>query len=255
MSSTSPDIQKIVELIQEIVNRFRVSHSQLYRSEQLESDISIDNYLKLLIRHIEGILYFGSKDILLLPPALSLARTVIEICANTLWLLNPEDPWEREIRLIALLKAEIKGYKDYIKNLQDYNEDISISENDSMLIQEYIDNINGNIPPHYKEIECPNFRCLLSSIKLDKIYPTYRILSKFTHGTHSATWLYKRALDEDTVFGERIEIKEWYTPLYICWYAINKAGCQFLKRFGGEIEYFLPDNLQNEIQQALDAIK
>ena len=121
MSSTSPDIQKVVKLIQAIlINRFRVSESQIYRSEQLQSDISIDNYLKLLIRHIEGILYLGSKDIFLLPPALSLARTVIETCANTLWLLNPEYPWEREIHLIALLKEEIKGYKEYIKNPNNY---------------------------------------------------------------------------------------------------------------------------------------
>jgi hypothetical protein len=84
MSSTSPDIQKVVKIIQAILNRFRNSESQIYRSEQLQSDISIDNYLKLLIRHIEGILYLGSKDIFLLPPALSLARTVIETCANTL---------------------------------------------------------------------------------------------------------------------------------------------------------------------------
>ncbi|ADI63577.1 hypothetical protein [Trichormus azollae] len=212
MSSTSPDIQKVVKVIQAILNRFRVSESQIYRSEQLQSDISIDNYLKLLIRHIEGILYLGSKDIFLLPPALSLARTVIETCANTLWLLNPEDPWEREIHLIALLKEEIKGYKEYIKNPNNYKEDISMSGKDSILIQEYINNIKGNIPPHYEEIQYLNFRGLLSSLKLYKIYPTYCILSKFTQGTHSATCLYKRALDEDTVFREPIEIKNGTLP-------------------------------------------
>jgi hypothetical protein len=123
--------------------------------------------LKLLIRHIEGILYFfGSKKISLLPPALSLARIVIETYDNTLWLVNPEDPWQRDIRLIALLKEEMKGYKEYIKNPNDYNEDISTSGKDSILIQEYIDNTKGNIPPHYEEIKYINFRDLLSSIKL-----------------------------------------------------------------------------------------
>ncbi len=67
--------------------------------------------------------------------------------------------------------------------------------------------------------------------------------------------MYKRALHEDTVFGERIEIKEWYTPLYICWYAINKGGCQFLEIYGGDIEEFLPDALRLEIQEAIETIK
>jgi hypothetical protein len=93
---------------------------------------------------------------------------------------------------------------------------------------------------------------LLSYIK---IYPTDRILSKFTHGKHSATCFYKRAVHKETVFGELIYIKEWYTPLYIGSYAINKGRCQFLERYGRDIEEFLPDALLLEIQEAIETIK
>jgi hypothetical protein len=107
----------------------------------------------------------------------------------------------------------MKGYKEYIiKNPHNYKEDISMSGKDSILIQEYINNIKGNIPPHYEEIQYLNFRDLLSSLKLYKIYPTYRIPSKSTQGTYSATCLYKRALHEDIVFREPIEIKNATLP-------------------------------------------
>jgi hypothetical protein len=171
-------------------------------------------------------------------------------------MLDSEDPFHRELCLLALLKEEEQGYKEYIKNIIEFSEDASEVEIDKENVQKYREAIKRKIPNSYREISKPkNFRDLLRSLNIENIYPIYRILSKYTHGTHSATWLYKRSLGEDEEFGELIYPSDWHTPLYICWHTIAESGCKFLSRFGGTPNVFLPGSFRQEVQQAVDELR
>lgn len=76
------EMQKILKLLNNLLVQLVNAISKLPKQEMAESDRTIEKFLRLLRRHIEGILHLASIDIKLLPPALAIARTVIDTFAN-----------------------------------------------------------------------------------------------------------------------------------------------------------------------------
>ena len=256
MSQQNLSIQKTISLIEELLNRLTKESSKIENSEEYQSDVAITNFLKLLIRNVESILCLCRHDSLLLPSALIISRSTLEAAVNVLWIIAPEDPFERETRLIALLDKELEEQNKYIQNLNQLNVDsfeVQKIENDRKQVQEYRNAIQKKIPANYQEIKKPNFYDLLVSLKRANLYPIYRLLCNSTHGSHAATWLYKRQLPNG--FGERVDPQDWHTPLLICWWVLAIVGSEFLRRFGGNLDEFLPLSLKEEIKNSLDEIK
>lgn len=110
-------IQKVVSSIDKIPERLAVETSKLTGLGKYQSDIAAQNFLKLIIRNVEGLLHLCRFDLLLLPSALNIARPILETGGNALWLMDPKDPIQREQRLVALLNDEDKQMEDYLKNI------------------------------------------------------------------------------------------------------------------------------------------
>lgn len=255
----TPSIEEAISLIEQVPARFSAEASKLTGLGKYQSDIVAQNFLQLIIKNIEGLLCLGRQNLLLLPPALNIARPILETGGNALWLMKPTDPNEREKRLISLLKEEDTQISEYLKNVEKFEVDELKKkqlEDDQNNLQKYCKVCEARIPSHYgKAKEKPKFRNLLEdrSLNLGHLYPTYRILCKSTHGAHATTWLYKRELDG--AFGERIDSKDWYVPLFISWWTLAQVGAQFLTTFGGDPELFLPKSLREEINSSVEAIK
>jgi Family of unknown function (DUF5677) len=253
--STSDAILKVVFLIEEVIARLINEKSKITSIGKYESDITIQNFLQLTIRNVEALLLLCKHDFLLLPAALNIARPILEIGGNILWLMNPQDPYKRELRLVSLLKEEEKEIDKYLNNIKTLNVDLSKQqaiEEDREKLKEYYKTIQNRIPPDSGQIENkPNFRQLLEdpSLNLGNLYPAYRILCKSTHGSHAVTWLYKRETEHG--FGELIAPKDWYMPLFICWWVLAQTGAKFLEIFGGDRELYLPLDLREEIKLSL----
>jgi hypothetical protein len=254
----TPEIEKAIFLIEQIPERLVIEAFKLNGLGQYHSDVATQNYLRLIIRNVEGLLHLCRQDLLLLPAALNIARPILEMGCNALWLMIPEAAYDRENRLFALLNNEFKDRNKYINNIGEFNVDEFEKERieaDRMKVKEYRDEkVKKSIPTDwFKEIEKPNFQELLKELNLGHLYPTYRILCASTHGSHAITWLYKREVGD--TFGECIEPKDWHTPLFICWWTLAQVGAQFLTTFGGNSELFLPKDLREEIKSSVEAIK
>jgi hypothetical protein len=257
MSQQNLSIQKTISLIEELLNRLTKESSKIENSEEYQSDVAITNFLKLLIRNVESILCLCRHDFLLLPSALIISRSTLEAAVNVLWIIAPEDPFERETRLIAFLDKELEEQDKYIQNLKKLGVDsleVQKIENSKEQVKEYRTTIQNKIPKNNPEIKKPNnFLELLSSLNLSNLYPTYRLLSNSTHGSHAATWLYNRQMPKG--FGERIDQQDWYTPLFICWWVLATIGSEFLRTFGSNPDNFLPLSFKKEIENSLDQVK
>lgn len=259
MLPPTPEIQTVLKLIEELLNRLKSESSKIQISGDYQSDITIANLLKLLVRNVESILCLARHDLLLLPSALVIARTVLETAANILWLMQPEDMVDREIRLIYLLRCENEQREKYIKNLIELGVDkseLEVIESQKEEVQKYCDAIKSRIPSGYtiEEENKLTVESLLASLNLKNVYPTYRTLCSFTHANHAATWIYKRTLPQGDKFGEHIEPRDWHTPLSICSWVLEQFRSEFRGKFGGGIEEFLPEAMHQEVQQALERI-
>jgi hypothetical protein len=59
-----------------------------------------------IIRNVEGVLLMAREDLRLLPAAFSTSRTAYEVAIRVLWLMDPTDPYEREVRWLAYLSQD-----------------------------------------------------------------------------------------------------------------------------------------------------
>jgi len=73
-----------------------------------EADIEANNLFNLAIRHIESIVELARRDLVLLPSANVLARAVFETSVKAAWMVQPDDPFQRELRWLAHLQEEVR---------------------------------------------------------------------------------------------------------------------------------------------------
>jgi hypothetical protein len=78
---------------------------------KFESDVEALLLFNLVIRDIEAILTLARTDLVLLPSANVLARAVFEIALKAAWIVQPDDPFDREVRWLAHLAEEERLHK------------------------------------------------------------------------------------------------------------------------------------------------
>src|SRR4051794_22976285 len=103
----TPAIVAAADALYESVGRFFAAR-MAGRAEltKYESHTEAYNLLSLAGRHIEALAELARRDMVLLPAANSLARAVLEAAVRAIWLLQPDDVFEREGRYLSHLQEE-----------------------------------------------------------------------------------------------------------------------------------------------------
>jgi hypothetical protein len=223
--------------LEDTLTKISISKNKSY------SDIAAENFLRLLGNHIEGVWHLAHQGLYLLPSALVISRSVIEVFGKLIWLIEPDDPDQRVLRLIAMLEDE-KNENNLYKN-----KDKSRFEHDKNLFDIHISNAKNNLSDSgklkkYKDGN-PECKKLLKKIGEERLIPLYNQLHKSVHGNHSATWIYHNSDDVREIINE----VEWYFPLFICRYTLIVASEFFLKRFGGDIDELITKEIRQEIKE------
>jgi hypothetical protein len=227
-------ITEITKSFQETISRFEDiidSDLQSTKFKSYDSDVAIVEYIKLLIKNIEGVLCLANTNLLLLPPALIISRSIFELSVKLLWLMKPDSYIQRENRLITILTkdiAEKNTYIDELRKLKVNQSDIDTIEADKQLIENIRDEIKNRLSNEYKEVKLKKFSDLLTELELKKLYPLYKLLCSSVHGQYSS--ICTLSYHED---------KYWHTPLRLCW--ANFADCisRFSQIFNYESNRFL----------------
>src|SRR5947208_171125 len=105
MPPTRP-VSQAASLLQEGVGRFLRNRSTLPTLGEYESDVEALNLFYLVIRHIESVCTLAKRDLVTLPSAQVVSRAALETTIKILWLLKPDDVFEREARWLAHLISE-----------------------------------------------------------------------------------------------------------------------------------------------------
>jgi len=99
-------VLEVANLLEEAIGRTLNAYSSMTLPWTFEADFEARTLMWLVIRNAEGVYELARKDLILLPAALSAARSALEIAIRALWLLEPKDPFDREVRWIAQLQTE-----------------------------------------------------------------------------------------------------------------------------------------------------
>jgi hypothetical protein len=215
------------------------------------------NILKLILRHVKGIITLAENDLVLLPSAMVLARSAFEAAVKSMWMLTPEDPFNREVRWLAHLQSE----EDFHRKTADqyaksgWSEAAAKNRQVEAQIRDFRTQVTAMLPSGYCPLpKLPNIYEMLESLSEARKYILYVWGCQYTHGTHAATGLYRKDLGSEKKFGEFIRLGDWAFCLSVSWTSLMGPGNLFLQRMGGDHRLFPTSELMESVLNALAEI-
>ncbi|BCL39680.1 DUF5677 domain-containing protein [Nostoc sp. MS1] len=252
---TTQKIEQACELLNEAISRLLLAVSLCPPIGRYEADVEASNLLKLIIRHVESIISISQSDLVLLPSAIVVARSAYETAIKLLWIIDPQDPFNREVRWLAHLQTEEEFYIKMSNKLGKFG--LGQEEQElATAIKEFRLGVTDKLPDGYRALSrLPNLYDMLTSLNQENKYITYIVFSQFSHANHHATKFYRKNLGINREIGEYISSQDWWSCFAIAWYCIHSTGEKFLSIIGGDPTKFLSLEFGNQIQTAIDAIK
>jgi hypothetical protein len=237
MKPTREIVEKC-ELLDWAIDDFLAARNALDRSYQrYEANIEALTLFNLTLRHVEGVITLAQTDLVLLPPAQVAARSVLETSVRAAWLIEPTDPFNREVRYLAHLEDEEKYFHRQIKLGQELGSDVSKDQEWVAGIEKFRRSVASLLAARgfTTKTPVPSFLDCLRSLGEERIYRIYAMLSQTAHGTHAGTWLHRSGgLGTAAIDGEFVSGDDWNIPLAICRFAFITPASIILSRLGME---------------------
>jgi hypothetical protein len=252
---STPAVGRVTSLLESTIQKFLDARTTIPSMGRFESDDEAHLLIGLLIRHVEGVISLARHDLVLLPPAMAVARAAFETSVRVLWMLDPEDPFERQVRWLVGLEE----YERYYDNLAKEYDKLGVESADTRglhrLIQDFRLNVQQVLPSEYKLLPgLPNYRQILDAIGHVNGYAWYIVASNHTHPTQVATSLYRRDFGASKEFGEFIQASDWYPVMLLCAFALHTTGAKFIERCGGNSAAFVTGRDLEEMSWALASL-
>lgn len=243
----SRELLRAATFLERTVTRFLGARKTAGPMGRYEHHDASHSLLVLIARHVEAIVELARRDVVFLPAAMTLARAAFETSVRALWMLDPDDPLERDARYLALLREE----EDFLTHISD--DEVSI--NHVRQVREFIEGVSALLP-HDVAVPAGRQRLLqmLRDIEAEDLYLHYRHLSQYAHGTFFAIRHYQRHLGTLKEFGEWIEEPMWSLPLSVGFLAIGKTGSLWLHHLGGSQFTFVSASWKKAVEDAIDAV-
>ena len=236
----TPGILRMADLIEQAVGRFLEARDTIPPLGKFESDVEALLLFNLVIRDTEAILTLARTDLVLLPSANVLARAVFEIALKAAWIVQPDDPFDREVRWLAHLAEEERLHKAASESVAKSGGNPAMFKQRHAEIRDFRTGVARALPAGYSELPGnPGVEGMLENLGQKQMYFLYRVLAQYVHGGHASTWLYRKGLGTLKQGGEFISPKEWHTPLNTAWKNLQVFGETILRSLKSEVPEFL----------------
>jgi hypothetical protein len=249
-------IKSVCVLLDEVLSDFITIYRDTPPSFRYEAHREALNLFKIAIRNLEGVIELARHDLILLPPALAAARACFEAAVKAAWLVNADDPFDREARWLVHLASEERYLARMADRLQRLKWDAAGHRQQEKIIREFRLSVETQLPPHIRRLErSPSFDAMLAELGSEALYLFYVNLSQTVHGEHAATWLYRGGgLGTENQSGEFITPSSWFIPLRVGFLSFCAPAQIFLRRVTGSTANYLSDDLQKKIEEGLTRI-
>jgi hypothetical protein len=250
-------VQRVCDALDALVGAFIAAYRDTPLSHEYESGVEALNLFKMAIRNVEGVIQLARHDLVLLPPALAASRACFECAVKAAWMVNADDPFDRESRWLVHLASEERYYKRLAEKFASTKVNVTSMRTHETQIREFRLKVEALLPQQTKRLSrMPSFDQLLEDVGVGHLYPFYVQLSQSAHGEHAGTWLYRSSgVGTEKVFGEFIDHTQWGVPLLVCFLSFNQPARLFLDRLGGDSQRFLSETKRQEIASLISALQ
>jgi hypothetical protein len=181
----------------------------------------------LALRHAEATLALAKTDMVLAPTAWVTARAALESAAKCLWLLQPDDVWQREARFVAFLTEGIRIKREETEGLPHI-----VAQSAS--IEEFRDGVSAKLIekgiPVQKMDTMKNI-LLAEDVGLAQFYV---LASQYTHALELGTRSYRKDLGTKAVYGEFVEAKDWIQPVWMAYSSFRVTALRLIDLKGDD---------------------
>jgi len=240
-TTMTADIGEACHMLEEMAARLMAFFGKVPSGlGQYESTAEAFSLLYLSTRNVQGVVDLARTTLLLLPSALVVSRAAFEAAIKAAWMIDTDDPFDREARYLAHLESEEKYLEWEARRISKVGISTESTKAREENIKDFRLKMTAMLPPHTRVTGLPTLDQMLTSIGGEKLYAFYNKLSQYTHASHAATWLYRSGgLGTERKHGEFISADQWFLPLRICMLALGQPGRICIHRLGGdEYAYF-----------------
>lgn len=208
----------------------------------------------LVIRNVEAVAELLRRDLALLPAAWCCARAGCEHAAIVIWLLQPDDPFDREARWLARLREEVRYEDRIVIELERLGVDSGNVRSSRDIRSAFADAVTAKLPRTTVVGGIPKVADMLAESGQALLAGMYITASQYVHGTHAAAGAYRRHLGSAKVLGEFVDPAAWRTPVTMAWRALLLAGHAYLRAAGCVDPLIATDTDLREFSERLDAL-
>lgn len=238
--------------LDQVIGSFLVARTALPAS-RYEADVEAVNLFNLVIRHVEGVLALARTDLVLVPPAYACARAAFETATKAAWMVDADDPFDREARWLAHLQEEERVYQRAASR-SSVPADAARFKAHANAIVEFREGVADLLPKHVKPLRGnPSLEEVSRSIGGAHLYSLYIYLSQFVHGGHLATGLYRQNLGTEKKLGEFVVPANWYIAFRLCWLSLSHPGNVVLSRVSNSPVTYLSPAQEVSVVAAIEA--
>jgi len=249
------EILRIADSIERAISRFLEARETISPPGKYESDWEAILLFNLVIRDTEAILTLARTDLVLLSAANVIARSVFEIALKAAWIVQPDDPFDREVRWLAHLAEEERMLKAISESAAKRGGDPASFEQKHRQIRDFRMGVARALPTGYSELPGnPSVEQMLENLGQKQTYALYRVLAQHVHGGHASTWLYRRNLGTLKQLGEFISPVDWQAPLHMAWYNLQVFGESILRSLKSEVPEFVTVEENLNFDRELDQL-
>lgn len=249
----SEQLLVVADLLDEVVKAFLAHRPPAPgKWEALDDARSMSN---LAVRQIESVAELARIDEVLLPGAWSCARSAYEIGMRLRWLIEPDEPFEREARWLSRIAEEERLHDQVAERLEGAGSDPSWFRDRATLLRGFREDVTAKLPLGQNVPGIPSIEQIALTGSNHASYIRYKQGSQHVHGTHFATEIYRRNLGTAKEFGELVTSAMWAAPMGLCWITLASAGALLIDRLDGDTDAFLDLKLVRATEEALSALR
>jgi hypothetical protein len=226
---TTKSVERVCALLDDVIESFIRTRNETLRFGKYEAAIEARLLFNLAIRHTEGVIALARHDLILLPSAQMAARAGFEAAIKAAWLVDADDPFDREARWLAHLSSEERYLSRSANELSEAEQNATVSPQVREVrlaraeqlrkweasVRDFRLEVAEMLPPDVVRLKgIPTFKDMLASLGGQKLYSLYVYLSQTAHAEHNATWLYRTGgLGTKKRIGEFVSPSDWGGPL------------------------------------------
>jgi hypothetical protein len=247
-------LARVCVLLDDLVTKFIAAcRETLTPLGKYEAEDEAQNLFKLAIRNLEGVVALARNDLILLPPALAAARACFEAAVKGAWLIDADNPFDREARWLVHLASEERYLARVANELGKLKRDVTTFRQQERTIRDFRLVVEERLPRHIARLKgSPSFKEMVTSLGGESLYSLYILLSQSSHAEHQATWLYRSGgLGTAARIGEFVKPADWWLPLRISFLSISHPGQVLLARLGGNPDHFLRSEMRRQIEESI----